>query len=351
MGRLKSVPGKYWGVVDHLRELIRGGALEPGTRLPSFAELQERFGAATTTISRAFLTLEQEGLVVRQQGRGVFVAEPKPRARHHVIGVFGHDIEDQIHGYYALLLAGARARAHRDGSEILLLDAPPSGGWAKVDGLLLHGGEGASALDSLPVQIPAVTLMWAFADCPSVSTDDFQASRRLTQHLLDLGHRRIAYMGFTHSVPAAIRMAGYENALHTANVPIDGRLEKNMLALGSMLHCGRLTMEQWLGEEWRGLGCTALVAQNDHVAMGAMQALIAAGMRIPEDVSVVGFDGTYECEMCSPRLTTAEVPLAQLGERAVGMLLERIGGRTGDIESIVLPAPLVVRESTAKCHG
>ena len=114
-----------------MRGLIHGGTLVPGNRLPSFAELQEQFGAATTTISRALLTLEQEGLVVRQQGRGVFVAEPRPTPRHHVLGMYGQAAESQMLGFYARLLEGVRARARREGSEILLLDAPPSGGWPR----------------------------------------------------------------------------------------------------------------------------------------------------------------------------------------------------------------------------
>ena len=337
---------KYREVIDHLRRSIR--ELPPGGRMPSFQELQERFGASTTTINRALALLEGEGLVVRRQGSGIFAAGATPRPRHSTIGIYGCSKGLRRLSFYSHLLAGVENAAHRNGSELLLLDSLPSKGWEKVDGLLLYGDTGGDMLSRLPVPIPAISLLWPYADCPHVSTDDFFASRRAAEYLISLGHRRIAYLGGIEAMMVTVRYFGYENAMMRAGLGIDRRLLREIKHVGlTYVNEARARMGDWLRDDWHDLGITALLAQNDHVAMGAIQALAAAGLRVPEDVSVIGFDGIDECEIFTPRLTSVEVPLEAIGERAAVMLLECIENGRTDTESVVLPANLVLRDSTA----
>ena len=342
----RLAPPKYKDILDHLRRML--SAMPPGERLPSFQELQLRFGASTTTINRALILLEQEDLIVRRQGSGIFAADRSPQRRHCTIGIYGCDRQLRRLSFYAHLLAGIENAAHRNGSELLLLDAPPSKGWEKVDGLVLYGDSGGDVLSRLPIPIPAVSLLWPYSDCPGVSTDDFFAGRRAAEYLLSLGHRRIAYLGGIEAMMVRLRCFGYENAMMRAGLGIDRRLMREIQNIGpTYLNEARTKMEAWLRDDWHSLGITALLAQNDHVAMGAIQALSAAGLRVPEDVSVIGFDGIDECEIFTPRLTSVEVPLEAIGDRAASMLLDCIeNGRTG-VESVVLPANLVVRDSTA----
>ena len=118
------------------------------------------------------------------------------------------------------------------------------------------------------------------------------------------------------------------------------------------MHAGRVAMSRWLEDGWRESGCTALFAQNDDTAWGAIEALRAAGFRVPDDVSVIGFDGTQSAMFCNPKLTTVEVPLQQMGREAVRLLLRRLAcGRhsveTRFVETLVFPTQLKVRASTA----
>ena len=108
-------------------------------------------------------------------------------------------------------------------------------------------------------------------------------------------------------------------------------------------------MKAWLSEsdDWSKIGCTALLCHNDDVAIGAMQALNAAGLKVPDDVSVVGFDGTEVGEYSSPQLTTIEVPLQQMGKVAIGLLQKQIEVDEVIVGHKVLPTQLRVRESTS----
>ena len=106
-------------------------------------------------------------------------------------------------------------------------------------------------------------------------------------------------------------------------------------------------MAAWLKDDWNQLGCTAVMVQNDEAAIGAMEALEAAGKRVPQDVSVVGFDGIDICEYARPRLTSVEVPLQEIGKTATEILLRQLDEKHFEIEHAVLPTGVCVRESTS----
>jgi DNA-binding LacI/PurR family transcriptional regulator len=106
-------------------------------------------------------------------------------------------------------------------------------------------------------------------------------------------------------------------------------------------------MQSWLQEGWRETRCTALLAQNDLAAIGAMRAFQKAGIRVPEDVSVVGFDGTELCEYLAPQLSSVEIPLREIGAQAVKVLLDRLRQPSGKAETLVLPTRFQARESSA----
>ena len=106
-------------------------------------------------------------------------------------------------------------------------------------------------------------------------------------------------------------------------------------------------MKSLLKGNWEEMDCTAILAHNDESAIGVMKVLANAGIRVPEDVSVVGFDGTEVSDLCTPRLTTIKLPLVEMGERAVKVLLQQMREGTGLLEKIILPVQLKGGESTA----
>jgi LacI family transcriptional regulator len=160
------------------------------------------------------------------------------------------------------------------------------------------------------------------------------------RYLLDLGHRRMACVtGPSDLTPSAGRIAGFQGALAEAGVA----LLPEAIVRGNGHHDGGVrAVQELLAAE---LDCTAIFAFNDLMAIGAIGALLRAGRRVPGDVSVVGFDDIPQAAAIYPALTTVAQPIAEMGQRAVRLLLDRIERRDRPAQRIVLPTTLVERES------
>lgn len=378
---------KYVRLGQELREQIVSGALKPGEKLPTVARLRAQFGVSVTTLDKVLTALEQDGLVTRSQGSGIYVAPPRPQRATGIIGVVGPAL---VHSpevpYWGNLLNGLRAAAQQQRHEILLLgDAAPGPRWGKIDGVLLCGGDWSS-LNYRQIGMPAVALMHPAHFLPGVVAGDRAAAKALTEHLLGLGHRRIAYltMGYApHSVvsssvvsnpvisggtpslratrpgsgPApdnvlsSLRGEGYVAALRQAGIKPDPLWVRELMpphrSLQPFDELGHAEMGRWLREDWQALGCTALLTQNDEAAIGAIRALGEAGLSVPDDVSVVGFDGTRIGEYCTPRLTSVQVPFQEIAALGMELLLRQITEQEVAPGTTELPAPLIVRDSTA----
>lgn len=177
----------------------------------------------------------------------------------------------------------------------------------------------------------------------SIRTDDFAGGYQATRHLIALGHTRIALLaGPLRTKPSLDRKKGYEAALERADLPLDPALTFS----GEFnLESGVAMAEQLLGA---GTPFTAIVAGNDLIAAGAIKVLRRRGIKVPEDVSVIGYDGTALAEMMEPELTTVAQQMHEMGRQATDLLLSRIQGiRTNGPVQVVLPPRLVVGGSTA----
>jgi len=173
----------------------------------------------------------------------------------------------------------------------------------------------------------------------SVGIDERAGGRAIGEHLLSLGHRRLAFVqGPPEHRAAALRYDGFRDALRIAGV--DAR---PWTAIGDFtFKSGVEATEQMLRD---GNGVTAIACANDDMAAGVMLALHRAGFEIPARISVTGFDDTPMSEIVWPPLTTVRQPIQDLAERAVELLAERQAN--GGIDYDCLPFELVVRESTA----
>jgi LacI family transcriptional regulator len=176
---------------------------------------------------------------------------------------------------------------------------------------------------------------------PSVSAMHAAGAKAATEHLLALGHRRIGAIG---GVPGWYaneeRMIGFRAALAA-----DGLLPDPALIVYSdwRIPRGEEAAEELLS---RPDPPTAIFGFNDNVAIGALHAAQRRGLRVPEDLSIVGFDDTFQATIVTPRLTTVRQPLAELGRMGVSLLLRLIEGQRLDALRIELATSLVVREST-----
>jgi LacI family repressor for deo operon, udp, cdd, tsx, nupC, and nupG len=179
------------------------------------------------------------------------------------------------------------------------------------------------------------------APCSTVGVDDVGAARTMTEHLLSLGHRRIAVIsGPAESPHSRDRMFGYRLALRAAGVQFD---EKLVLEGDFSMETGGEAAERALALADRP---TALFSFNDQMAIGAIQRLQGMGCRVPDDVSVAGFDDIDFAAFTSPPLTTVRQPSILMGETAMRLLHQRLSGSL-DIETVTLPTELMIRGTTA----
>lgn len=357
-GKNNTTQPRYQALAAELRSQILRRELVAGDRLPSFSELRARHGATPTTAERVYGLLEQEGLVERRQGSGTYVLERK-KALTGNIGYIGSEISgERLNPFRALLMAGVYREIDKQDRHLLYMGNDHNlkiDAVEKVDGVLICNIEdAASVIAQLPAELPRVSLLNVAQDTISVVADDVGAARRAVETLLELGHHRIAcLMEKLPSLPRK-RLTGYYDAMLGAGIDPDPRWVKLLKtvppAVGleqPYLDWARYEMRDWIASGWKELGCTAIVVQNEQAAIGVLQVLQEAGVKVPQDVSVIGFDGTEMCEMMIPRLSTMQLPLAEIGAKGVQILTHLIEGGEAQAQTIVLPVYLRERDSIA----
>jgi LacI family transcriptional regulator len=176
----------------------------------------------------------------------------------------------------------------------------------------------------------------------SVLTDNRNGGYVATQHLIELGHRRIACIaGSSRITPSAERVTGYRQALADAEIPV----EESLILRGDFHPAsGQAAATALLCSPHPP---TAIFACNDLMALGAIRAAAKAGKRVPEDVSLVGFDDIELDSFLNPPLTTIAQPKTEIGTLAASLLTERIGNKKRPYRKTLLSTRLIVRESTA----
>lgn len=214
------------------------------------------------------------------------------------------------------------------------------------DGLLLVlPGSPDSQLaffEQSPEQVPVVLVGYCRAETalPVVRADNYQGARAATAHLLELGHRRIAFLaGTAFTGQSQAREQGYRDVLAEAGLAasaqvVDGDFQQ---------YTGYEATLRLLAQPQPP---TAIFAANDFMAFGAMDAIKASGLRVPEDISVLGFDDVQQAGYVFPRLSTVRQPFADISEQAVRLLIQRIEHPEQDAQTIELPSELVLRDST-----
>jgi LacI family transcriptional regulator len=177
---------------------------------------------------------------------------------------------------------------------------------------------------------------------PSVSAAHTSGADQAMKHLLDLGHRRVGQItGPRGWVATEDRRRGYRAALAAAGILPDPTLEQEA---EPEIGPGRAAAEQLLDLPEPP---TAIFAFNDNIAIGAIQAARARGIRVPEELSIVGFDDIEHATIVTPALTTVRQPLAEMGRTAVSLLMRLLEGQRFETLHVELATRLVVRDSTA----
>ena len=325
-------------VAQQIRWLITGGQIPPGSLLPPVRALGAHLGVNQHTVRAAYHQLSREGLVEAKPGRGTTVLAYDPErsatsARSlpsFTIGVIlpGHSpfygpfldgVEDGAGDNPAVLLVG-NAREDRDRGP-RYLDRLIA---RNVDGIIvaapmLPDKEARSRNRAFPRM---VFTDWPGGPEPAIDFDLQAATFQGTRHLVEHGHTRIGLIAPPRSLPnLAPRYAGYEDALHAAGLEADPHLVA--VTPDFAVTTGKAAADHVLqGPQ----APTALVTVGDLLAAGALQAAHRLGRRVPEDLAIVGGDGTPDLVL-DPPLTTVTLPARQMGIEAMHLLQELIAGR------------------------
>ncbi|WP_300344139.1 LacI family DNA-binding transcriptional regulator [Nesterenkonia sp.] len=226
---------------------------------------------------------------------------------------------------------------------------------AELDSLLALGVEGVVIVSSwVPPQylervgrrVPLVVVGRLPGQVPgvdSVANRDELGARQAVEHLVELGHTRIAHLTGSARPAAMHRRAAFCEMMRSLLPGVDPQVEGPEQLEAAIRYLVFQVQQETSGP-------TAVFTQNDRVAADLVGACLDAGVRLPEQLSIVGYDNSSLCRMLRPQLTSVDQPRAQMGRMALDMLAERIGGRTEDRHVTVAPE-LVVRSSTAAPRG
>ena len=246
--------------------------------------------------------------------------------------------------YFMPFIEGIEAEADNRQIDLFLVRPKPAGlpwlireGW--VDGVILLGSH-ASAGELSELQLPVVTLGSHLPDIAGITPDDESGTRQATQHLIELGHRKIAYLGPNLQWPSArARFEGYTQALSSAKISLDKNLIETTL-LQPLEPDGKAGIKQLLARA----EFTALVCHNDPIAMGAIRVAQESGRRVPADLSVTGFDDISLAAEFSPAITSVSFSSEAMGRAAVRLILDEPSGASHEQFAVELH----IRESTQR---
>ena len=310
--------------------------------------LRDEPDVSATTKTRIKLLAQQMGYVPDSTAQGLRTRRTK---------MLGLVISSMTNPIYSRIVLAIEGSAYALGYDILLaqsLDIPEREEAClrrllsrRVDGLFISPvyrmtSEAPMYQELLARRIPTVLLGHPAPFCSqfvSVECDDLLASYAVTQHLLKLGHKRIAFLAGPFAAPwTQERFEGYRRALRESGLELDDRL---VFQAGQTIEDGAKAAMQMINES---SDATAVQAVNDVVAVGCAEALLSQGFKIPQDISVAGFGNILLGAHFRVPLTTTRQPKYRLGSAAVDAMVELLRGHRP--ESRRLPAELIVRAST-----
>jgi len=338
----------------------------------SIKEVAELAGVSIATVSRCINNPEKVAEKTRLKVQKAIVetgyspntlAQSFRRGRTNLVMVVLPSIGDP---FFTEVMRGIRTAAKAKGYSIVIeetqhntMTADEVGAMLvsrQTDGIILlatmspFGTEVLSAKSRrrLPIVVGCEKVSSELADLPSVHIDNVAAAREATNYLISQGHERIGMIyGQASSLLTRDRELGYRAAMKAAGMAIrDGWVAEGQLSISG----ARQATRELLNQSERP---TAIFCANDEMAIGCLHEVKAAGLGVPADISVIGFDDIRYAEVMDPPLTTISQPAEEIGERVMDRLCRRIeeGRGNGNNESQIVPHKLVIRESVGKPSG
>lgn len=347
----------YLQIYRVLKDEMESGVFKHGELIPPEDQLAREFDVSRVTIRNALRRLQDEGYIERKRGFGTMVCySPESTRDERAVAVLMVDIMRPL---FAEMVKGIQSKLDKEGFKLILCDTENV--TEKERSYLVRYKDEVAGFIIAPVtgtrnhsyfgQLLGEEIPFVFIDrylpefnIDAVVSDNVQGGYVATRHLLELGHRRIAILSEPEASSLSDRIHGAERAYAELGLALDPALVFSAESRG--FDNGRETVVRVVRD------CpdvTAAFCLNDDIAWGCLNGLAEAGVRVPAEFSVVGFDNLIHTAQLLQPLTTVDQPKLEMGRRAAEILLGRIQGRTRGPGSIAtLPVDLVVRRSTAR---
>jgi DNA-binding LacI/PurR family transcriptional regulator len=362
----------YQQILNAISARIASGEWTAGTQLPTEAELEAELQVSRVTIRQALSAAVEEGLVIRLPGKGTFVSGTGlPKAIHKAEGFIGYVVPHLSSSFNVQILLGVESILKEKGYHLIFCNS--EGDLSKENQLLENLDTNrmagyivqpvfSEATDRSLIHLVAKgdRIVLIDRDIPGLQVDavmsnHFEGGMQVVQHLIDQRYREIVYLAHEPmQLPSiAERYRGYQTMMISAKLNsrppfvVGGPIE-----LGYLQDQNSPTLHENLAVEMiadllRGPARPeAIVAMNDLVAMLVLEAAEQVGLRIPDDLGVVGFDN-LDCAVTNDLTTVAQRPY-DIGSEAARLLLERISGNSDAHKQIQLPTQLIIRDSSLK---
>jgi DNA-binding LacI/PurR family transcriptional regulator len=364
----KSARQFHLQIVETLEQRILTGYYRPEEQFPTEHQLASEFGVSRGTVRKALHILENQGILARAAGKGTFITSNNIHAEKsgttNLIGIAIPHRSDQLSSN---ILNGAERVAREKGFGLVFTSLVNDIVIEKeqvqrlknqrVAGIIIfpiaETGE-AQMLCTLVGSTPVVLVDRELPEfCGSVvMADNFHGAYSAVKHLQDLGHTRIVVVAHpTQASSVRERIRGYEQAMLDANL-----LPFSPIQLDDFGHNLPGVLPVYTEEELKWVDHmlsipdrpTAIFCINDHLATGVMRLALAKGLRIPDDIAMVGFDNSQFAPLTPVPLTSVEQCGFEIGTKAAELLVRKISNPLEKDQKILLPTHLVVRASTVK---
>lgn len=353
----------YYQLKEIIKKSIREGQYKLYERIPSENQLVAKYGVSRNTVRQALTELVNEGWLFREQGKGTFCSPSSetPIHRTRTIGMISPVISNYI---FPQIVRGIDDVAHARGYSIILAHTGEQfrkEAWSlknmlerKVDGLIIEPTRSALPSPNISLfyelqekKIPMVMLDSYIKELsPSyVKVDDVEGARQAVEYLIGLGHRRIACVYKSTHLPGVHRFQGYCKALKNLGIELDSQLVKSFPVSESERPGYHLTKQLIALGKKRP---TAIFFYNDQTAVQSFRALREIRLKVPEDISIIGFDDSEFAIVAEVPLTSVVHPKYELGKRAAEILLSFIenGNISPPVQEVMKPK-LIIRDSCA----
>lgn len=329
---------RYREIKKMLVELIE--TYQPGAKLPSRPQLCLRFDTTRATLDKAVAELAEEGILVSKNGSGTYVAAFSREENDGRQGAWGIIVPNVMDAIYPGMVRGVENIAQSEGINIILCNSDNDAQKQEqyIRRLLITGVEGFIIVPvitndprsdlMLYSQLTNAKMPFVFcnrniegANVPVISSSGFYGGFTATRHLIQKGYRRIAYIAKQHYRTSLERCQGYISALKEFGVDVDETLITLVCEPSSQT--GFAEMARMLKSPQPP---DAVFCFNDQIAIGVTEAIKQAGLRISDDVGVIGYDNEDSCNFASPPLTSVSYCNFEIGQKAAKVLLGLIRG-------------------------